>query len=308
MRGKFLLQMMLALFLLPSVTANAAKTDIYRDTILSKHFTLKYTVENPPVYQTNNSAYLGFSGMSNNASAGIYSTPHGGIIVVDGDNRYNEVFHDDYETVFKMRNAYVTSKADEMQASSLTVKKGGACNLIKNGEEFTFMWDMKNDKKRYFGSWRLFGRTRSVKANDSKYQMAYKSLIQEYSFGAYEVTNAMLPLLPPNKILDLPGVPHYEFLGSGSLDNGLTYEDFVSDDSNMFSAVRYYFDGDDMKRIASASYIKKDGEVEGYTKSVIDQSYLSLPAELKDKTKRDNKKDDEDDNESNGESEEDNEE
>lgn len=175
------------------------------------------------------------------------------------------------------------------------MKKSGLCNLIKNGKEFVFQWDMKDDKKRYFVTQKEFGKNRSMIASESKSKTSYRGFVEEYSYGTFEMTNAMLPLLPPNKVLDLPGVPHYEFLGSGSLDNGLTYEDFVSDDSNMFSAVRYYFDGDDMKRIAFASYIKKDGEIEGYTKSVIDviefvptadQSYLSLPAELKDKTKR----------------------
>ena len=299
MRGKIFLKTMLALFLLPSVTANAEKADLYRDAILSKHFTLKYEVVTPPVYQTNNDADLGFHGMTSSISSGVYNAPHGGIIVVDGDDRYTEIFHDDY-TVSTKNRSNAGGGQSTLTTDAYTVEKGGACNLSKGDEEFTFFWDLKDDKKRYFGSWKLFGQSKSVKANDSKYQTPYKSLIKEYSFGSFEVTNALLPLLPPDKILDLPGVPHYEFLGSGSLDNGLTYEDFVSDDSKMFSAVRYYFDGNDMKRIAFASYVKKDGDIEGYTKSVIDviefvpkadQSYMSLPEELKDKTKRDKKED-----------------
>lgn len=77
MRGKFLLQMMLALFLLPSVTAYAAKIDVYRDTILSKHFTLKYEIMNPPIYYTSNDADLGFKGMTNSISEGVYDVLHG---------------------------------------------------------------------------------------------------------------------------------------------------------------------------------------------------------------------------------------
>ena len=326
MRGKFFLKMMLALFLLPSVTANAAKTDVYRDAILAKHFTLKYEFVSPPIYRTSNNAELGFKGMTNSVSEGIYGTPHGGIVVVDGDDSYTEVFHDDYDVAFNYGSSLGTVKHSSLD-NSVKIKKGGLCNLTKGDEDFTFFWDMKNDKRRYtahqvadkiyIGFIPISKSNKSVKANDSRYQTPYRGLSKEYGFGSFEMTNALLPLLPLDKILDLPGIPHYEFLDSGSLDNGLTYEDFVSDDSKMFSAVRYYFDGNDMKRIAFASYVKKDGDIEGYTKSVIDviefvptadQSYLSLPAELKDKTKRDNKKDDEDDNESNGESEEDNEE
>ena len=91
----------------------------------------------------------------------------------------------------------------------------------------------------------------------------------------------------------------YKFIGSGNLEGGLSFEDFASDRNNIFSAVRYYFEGDKLVKIAQASYLKNGNEIAAYEKSVInitefsttaDQKYLSLPAELKDKTKRDKEK------------------
>ena len=294
MRGKFLLQMMLALFLIPSVTATASKTDPYRDAILSKNFTLKYTVEIPPTFKTSNDANFGSKGMTIKDSMNFSDFPHGGIVVVDGDDSYTEVFTGGYISSFK------TKMAGEIDNHYIIAKAGGNCTLIKDNEVFTFFWDLKNDQRRYYGAQGFFGKSKSVKANDAKYDVTpYQKFMRDYSLGSSEITNALLPILPPDKILDLPGIPHYEFFDSGSLDNGLTYEDFVSDDPNLFSAVRYYFDGDNMTKIAFASYVKNGSKIEGYTRSVIkilgfantaEEKYLSLPAELKDKTKREDKK------------------
>ena len=93
----------------------------------------------------------------------------------------------------------------------------------------------------------------------------------------------------------LPNLPVYEFLGAGSLSDGLNYEDYYDSQSNNFYAVRYYFDGNQLVKIATLSYVKQNGTIVSYEKSITgitefsitpDPKYLALPTELKDATKR----------------------
>ena len=143
------------------------------------------------------------------------------------------------------------------------------------------------------------GKTSGVKADEGSYKTPYQVLLDEYSLGYPTLTNAFIPLLPPEKVIDTPQTPKYKFIGSGNLGNNLSFEDFASDRNNIFSAVRYYFEGDKLVKIAQASYLKNGNEIAAYEKSVInitefsttaDQNYLSLPADLKDITKRDKEK------------------
>lgn len=277
-----------AILLLFSSTVDAAKADMYREALLNKTFTLKYEVVDVPIVETSRDAVYTSSGLANKEYNSFLDYLHKGIIVFDGDNYYTEVSHDDYTA---------TSKYFSL-TSLIKFNEGGYCGLTKDGEVFGFFWEMKDGKRRYFGGYNMFGgKTKDVKANDeSKMQMSYQRLAQEYNFGTPELSRALLPLFPPEKIIATDKTPEYKFFASGTLDNGLSYEDFVSDKGNTFSAVRYYFDGDNMVKIATANYIRDNGKILSYEKSVInvteflttpDQNYLKLPAELKDKTKRD---------------------
>ena len=284
MRKIFLL---LATLLVLTSVASAAKVDMYRDALLNKSFTLKYEVVEVPIVETSHDAIFTGRGLRNKEVKDIFDYLHKGIIVVDGDNRYVEVAHDDYVTTSRNRVMTVSNKIPE----------GGICHLVKDGETFNFFWNKKDGKRRYFGGYTMFGGlSRSVKANDeTKMQTPYQRLVEEYNFGTPELALALTAILPPEKIIATPQTPAYKFFASGTLDNGLTYEDFVSDKGDTFSAVRYYFDGDKMVKVAMATYIRNGGKILSYSKSVInitefsttpDQNYLQLPAELKDKTKR----------------------
>ena len=284
MRKIFLL--LTTLLVLTSV-ASAAKVDMYRDALVNKSFTLKYEVVEVPIVETSRDAVFVGKGLRFKKSQSIFDYLHKGIIVADGDNRYNEVSHDEYIATSGNRELKISSK----------IKEGGVCHLVKDGETFNFFWDKKDGKRRYFGGYTMFGgKSKSVKANDeTKMQLPCQRLVEEYNFGTPELALALTAILPPEKIIATSQTPAYKFFASGTLDNGLSYEDFVSDKGDTFSAVRYYFDGDKMIKVAMASYVRGGGKILSYSKSVInitefsttpDQNYLKLPAELKDKTKR----------------------
>ena len=285
------------LVLCPSV--QAAKVDMYRDLLLSKKFTLKYDVQEIPIIQTSNDAVLTNRGLANKLATGFEGFPHSAVIVFNGDDRYNEIFHDETIVSYKVKTSKFDSSSKShatTETDSLKLPEGGQCRLIKDGEVFEFFWDKKNDKKRYLGGWTQFGKSKSVKAGGSDLFNESQRFVQDYNFGTPEIARALLPLLPPEKIPATPQTLAYKFFGSGSLEGGVTYEDFISDNADVFSAIRYYFSGNDMTKIAQVNYVKENGKILGYDKSVIyitefsstpDQSYLSLPTELKDKTKRD---------------------
>lgn len=80
------------------------------------------------------------------------------------------------------------------------------------------------------------------------------------------------------------------------MENGLSYEDYKADNSYVFEAVRYYFNGDALVKIAAANYyVLPDGRLDG-DKFIIkvkafspvpETAYLQLPAGVKDVTKKD---------------------
>lgn len=288
-RKIFLLGTLLLIF---SSTVDAAKVDIYREALLNKSFTLKYEIVDVPIVETSHDAIYSSKGLVKKEHTSFWDYLHKGIIVFDGDNSYNETSHDDYTATAR----YFSSTA------SRKIKAGGYCGLVKDGKVYRFRWDEKDGKRRYFGSRDFFGgRNTSVEAKDKdafdKFLNSYQRFVRDYSsnFGTSELDRALLPLIPPEKIIATDRTPEYKFFASGTLDGGLTYEDFVSDKGNTFSAVRYYFDGDNMVKIALVNYVRDGENILSYDKSVInitefsttpDQSYLKLPAELKDKTKR----------------------
>ena len=279
MRKIFLL--LTTLFVLTSPT-DAAKVDMYRDALLNKSFTLKYEIVEVPIVETSRDAIYSLGGLHTKEDKNIFDYLHKGIVVMSGDNIYTETAHDDY--VAKSR--YFSHTA------SINFKAGGYGGLVKDGETFSFAWDEDNGKRHYHHFKNATEQMKKIK----EFKTPYQKLLDDYD--SYLVTladGAFAAILPPEKIIATPQTHAYKFFASGTLDNGLTYEDFVSDKGDTFSAVRYYFDGDKMIKIAMASYVRGGGKILSYSKSVInitefsttpDQNYLQLPAELKDKTKR----------------------
>lgn len=287
---------LLAAFLLLVSEVEAAKVDAYRNAFLSKSFTLKYEIQKIPVVQTNSDGILSKYGFLDTTRS-FDDAKFKGIIVFDGENNYIEISNEQYEINLLSENE---SGADINQSKGyIKIPEGGRCSLIKDGELFEFFWDMKKNQKRYFGGLSFFGTSKTVREGGSGRISDLERLARKYNFGSPEIARALMPILPPEMITATPQSLVYKFFGSGALDSGLTYEDFISDNASIFSAIRYYFNGNDMTKIAQVSYVKENGKILGYEKSVIqikefsttpDQNYLKLPEGLKVKRDKEVKK------------------
>ena len=258
-------------FFLPS--RESAKIDTLRSAISNKSFTLKYEVIIPTNRQTNKELTLKKEPFKQIEAIDkiVDNVRHEGVIVLDGENKYIE---------------YTMMRADN--------KLTGLCRLIKNNEEFKYHWEIKKDEKKYYKG-HNFSHSKSIKAERGEPLNPYQAIFEDYNYGSPTFTNALTVVLPPERIMALPDTPEYKFIDSGTLENGLSYEDFLSKKNDTVDVLRYYFDGERPVKIAYMNYSKVNNVISDYTKAVINitefsstpaQKYLSLPEELKDKTKR----------------------
>ncbi|MBR1646667.1 MAG: hypothetical protein IJ685_07800 [Selenomonadaceae bacterium] len=282
MRKIFIL---LTTLLILSSSVDAAKVDIYRDALRNKTFTLKYEMVEVPIIETSKDATYSSTGLKKKEFyKSWFNKLHNGILVMSGADIYSEQFRDD----FIMKRTFTLFGIGDNEPK---FKEGGHCSLVKNGETFVFGWDKKDGKRHYFGFKNVTKQLEEYK----KYLTPYQKLVEDCDVGMVKLAGgAFEAIFPPEKVLATEQTPEYKFFNSGTLDNGLTYEDFVSDKGNTFSAVRYYFNGDQMVKVAMASFVRDGGKILSYEKSVVnitefsttpDQNYLKLPAELKDKAK-----------------------
>lgn len=273
---KLKLLTMLAVFVLLLAEAEAAKSDVYRDMLSNGHFTLKYTIIEPPVRVTNKEATLTQTSMfgrfdmtDTSAAKSRTMTNYKGVVVCDGANKYTECLDPIHDGWIR-------------------------CFLRKNDLTYRYRYATDAKKKIYMSR---YGKN-AVVANLEEFlgELPPRFLLnEEYSFGTSSITKALMPLTPPEKIIATPFTPEFKLIASGTLDDGLTYDDFFGNKNGFNCAVRYYFNGDTLVKIALFDYIMSEGRVQSYEKCVItvdefsatpDQNYLQLPAELKDKTKR----------------------
>ena len=295
---KFLVTLLIVL--VTFATADAAKVDIYKNAIANKTFTLKYKVNEFPIHNiskevTFKTNFWGKDKITTKSNT-QQEKDSGGIIVFNKEDTYLEQSFD-----IPVMNAgfLVTGKTN--------FKPGGGATLFKNGETFSFSFELNEDgTKKYFSQNMWGGRTSKVKAqskkavekNDeriAKYLNPYQKLFIDYNFGNTDLYQALAPILPPSQVIATPNTPTYNFVGSGNLDGGLTYEDFYGEKNNFHSAIRYYFSGDKMVKIATFNYLKDENKISFYEKHVIDieeflttadENYLQLPENLQDTTKR----------------------
>lgn len=151
------------------------------------------------------------------------------------------------------------------------------CRLLRSGENFNFTrYTNKQGKLEYFGN-----KKGKVEANTRNY---LTELMVGKSFGDRNFTEMMNAMKS-----------NYKFINSGTLENNLFFEDFLAQDENKISAIRYYFDGETLIKISFASYGRNaSGEVSG-NKCIVKilefsnsptANLLRLPAGLQDTTKR----------------------
>ena len=253
----------LLLFILMTLinTSEAAKIDKYRDILMSRSYTIRYDNLTPAARVTNKdkASLHGKNGLATSANDLFVNRPMSGIVVSDGDDRYEEVGYKDF---FQ-------------------------CRLTKNDENFIFT---KYASKTGTG-FDYYGKKKGkVEANNRNY---LAELIDGESFGDADFSKLLNAMLNDNeKSADMP---EYEFSDTGALDNGMTYEDFTANNDGELSAIRYYFNGDKLVKISFASYSRdRFGKAQG-TKCIIkvleftsspDRSLLTLPSGLDDITKR----------------------
>ena len=244
-----------------SAVTEAAKIDAYREILLSQNYTISYDNLTPIPRITNRDKInlYGKSGLSINVNDLFVNKPVSGIITSDGNNRYEEIGYNDFYQ----------------------------CRLVKNEETFIFTKykDKKSGKIEYYGK-----KKGKVEANSRNY---LAELIDGESFGDVNFTRLLNALLSNDD--KSSEMVKYNFVNSGKLSNGLTYEDFSANDNGELSAIRYYFEGDKLVKIAFAAYgIDKYGKPQG-AKCIIkireftstpNRNMLNLPAGLTDVTKR----------------------
>lgn len=254
------LLMIIAFILLITPTVDAAKIDVYREMLQSGNYTIRY--ENltpaPRITNKNNIELYGKNGLAVEGNDFFLNRPLSGIITSNNENRYEEVGY-----------------ADFFQ-----------CRLMREGENFLFTrYKNKKDELEYFGI-----KKNQVEANSRNY---LTELIAGESFGDPDFTKMMNAIIADNnKSADMM---KYKFVASGTLDSGLEFEDFCAEDELEISAIRYYFDDDNLTKIAFASYGRdKDGAAFG-SKCIVrvlsftntpDETLLKLPAKVRDVTKR----------------------
>lgn len=267
------LLILLATMLIFSNQTDAAKIDTYREILLSGRYSIKYENITPLPRQSNKDKIdiFGKSGLAVETTDYFTNRSVAGILVADGeDRRYQEVGRREFNQ----------------------------CILTLNDETFIFTkyQKKKSDGFEYFGS-----RKGRVEANSRNY---LAELIAGTTFGDATFSRVLNAILPDEK--KSSDMPRYEFVTAETLEDGRSFEDFrlktsgsMDSDGKIFGAIRYYFDGDKLEKIAYASYtIDKNGKASGEKfiaritefSNTPDESLLKLPDGLKDVTKREKEK------------------
>ena len=239
--------------------ATAAKIDFYRNILLNNSYTIRYENLTPAPRVTNRDRVelYGKSGLAVEANENLINKPRIGIIVCEGQNKYEEVGDGDLNM----------------------------CRLSKNGEDFFFTKYRKKDNFEYAGS-----KKNRVEANEKNY---LAELLEGKSFGDADMSRLLNAILPSSEKSSEQAV--YKFIASGQLADGNFFEDYRADKDGITEVVRFYFSADRLIKISAASYYKKvDGKIDG-RKCIIkiseftstpDRNLLNLPPTLKDVTKR----------------------
>ena len=251
MKKFFLLITALIIF---SAQAEAAKIEAYQKILESGRYTIRYENLTPAPRVTNKDVMelYGKNGLAVERNDFFLNRPLSGLIVGDGANRYEEVGYKDF---FQ-------------------------CRLIKGGENFIFTKYKKGGGFEYFGD-----KKGKVSANPRNYLV---ELLSGESFGDANFTEMMTAIISDSK--KNSAQKKYKFVTGSKLDNGLTYEDFSAKDGESIGAIRYYFDGNALKKIAFATFDK--GKFRNCIVKILEfnsapeQNFLSLPSGLVDTTKR----------------------
>ena len=245
--------------LILSAQVEASKIDAYQKILDGGRYTIRYENFTPVPRITNRNVVelYGKNGLALETNDFFCNRPLSGVIVGDGENRYEEVGYKDF---FQ-------------------------CRLVKGGENFIFTKFAGKNGFEYFGD-----KKGKVSANPRNYLV---ELLSGATFGDVNFTEMMTAIFSDAK--KNSAQRKYKLMASGTSADGLTYEDFASRDGNTVSAIRYCFDGDKLTKIFFASYGRNEfGELKArrcivkvleFT-ATPDKNFLNLPSGLVDVTKR----------------------
>ncbi|WP_294158480.1 hypothetical protein [uncultured Selenomonas sp.] len=234
--------------------ASAARTDAYRDMLAHHSCTVKYENITPAERIHNREIVDMTATIGRMTSPELYANqPYQGVLVLNGSDKYVEIRYPEYVR----------------------------CELTKGDDVYRYQGDIKKGSVKY----RSDAGKRKVKAQplDRESQLLYGE-----NFGPSDVSQLFTVMLKPEQ--KPAGTAYYYYAGSGMLDGGLAYEDYRADYDNGLAAVRYYFQGNQLVKIASATYrYRADGSLDGQKcilkidefSSTPEASYLNLPEGMK---------------------------
>lgn len=239
---------------LPFNLASAGKLDAYRNMLAQRNCTISYENITPAEREHNRDSSNLSSSFGRMYTPPIYTHKiYKGMVVMQGEDRYVETNYGDYSK----------------------------CQLKKGSDVYNFRRDVKKGKE----IWKSADGSSTVAASEFQPE---KELLYGESFGTSDVSRLLGVMLPQDRIP--AGQPVYNYVGAGNLPGGQSYEDYRASSAAGLEAVRYYFDGSKLVRIAAASYSRNgNGQLVG-RKCILkimdfsatpDSSKLSLPAGLK---------------------------
>jgi len=209
-------------------SASAARTDAYRDMLVKHSCTVKYENITPAERIHNRDKVSLTESFGKMQTPELYTNQsYKGVLVLNGDEKYIEIRYPDYVR----------------------------CELTKGEDVYRYQGDIKKNSVKYHSD-AGNGKVRADKA-DLESQLLYGE-----NFGPADVSQLFSVMLKPEQ--KPAGTPYYYYVDSGSLDGGMTYEDYRADFDNGLGAVRYYFQGGQLVKIASARYQRRaDGSLDG---------------------------------------------
>lgn len=160
----------------------------------------------------------------------------------------------------------------------------GGADLVLRTEAGSYSFQERKDKQGLKQHYAAEGGSRQVSLNH-RYRL--EELLDEPDYGNARLSRALNIITPAE--LKPAGTPVYYQAGSGSLPGGLFYEDYRADYDNGISAVRYYFQGNQMVKIAMVSYWKDKKGQEHASKGLLkinefrsgaNEADLNLPSDL----------------------------
>ena len=256
---KFLIGFIAALTLIFPNIVQADALDDFKKILESKHFFIKYIIE----HDSNAKRDKGY----------LYKDKKTGYQIAgdNGSNAQNMIFEasdrDNFYLENKIMNDSVNCQLNPAQ-----------CQLKIENKLFMFF---KTECK---------GKIDYATIGNLKYAI-YEEVDKNFEFPT-AFTSAINALLNKEQDID-SGKYIYNRAGSGRSEDGLSYFDIKADtgNENLLNAVRYYFDGNTIKKIAIAGYYKnpKTNEVIGQHMIINveefgtnpDQNYFKLPDKFK---------------------------